>query len=72
MYGTFTGHPIFSKYFSSPINAGVLAMVLGLVLVPIVSMFTSVKDKKNVDKMFSCYDNKVTVHALTALEDEEK
>ena len=30
MYGTFTGHPIFSKYFSSPINAGVLAMVLVL------------------------------------------
>jgi solute:Na+ symporter, SSS family len=72
MYGTFTGHPIFSPYFSSPINAGVLAMALSLVLVPIVSLLSKVKNRQEVDKMFSCYDNKVTVHALTALEEEEK
>lgn len=71
MYGTFTGNHILPPYFTSPINAGVMAMVLGLVLVPIVSMFTHVNDKKAVDKMFSCYDNKVTVHAITSLIDEK-
>ena len=71
MYCTFTGKVFISRYFSSPINAGVLAMVLGLVVVPIVSLFTAPKDKARVDEMFTCYDRTVTVRAISSLEDSE-
>ena len=67
MFCTFTGRIFISPFFTSPINAGVLAMVLGLILVPVVSLFSKVKDKDAVNKMFSCYDHKVTVSAATAL-----
>lgn len=70
MYCTFTGKTFISPFFTSPINAGVLAMVLGLVLVPVVSLFSKVGDKEAVDKMFTCYDHKVTVSAATALTNE--
>ena len=74
MYCTFTGKTFLSPYFSSPINAGVLAMVLGLVLVPLVSLFTPVKDKEKVATMFTCYDRTVTVRASSSLAEnaEEK
>jgi SSS family solute:Na+ symporter len=69
MYGTFTKTVFISPYFSSPINAGVLAMLLGLVIVPIVSAFTRVKNKDKVEKMFDCYNREVTVRASTSLMD---
>ncbi|MGN1345508.1 MAG: sodium:solute symporter, partial [Eubacteriales bacterium] len=69
MICTFTGVPFINAYFSSPINAGVLAMVAGLILVPIVSLFTRKMDQKTVDSMFECYDKTVTVRASTSLED---
>ena len=72
MYGTFTGTTFISPYFSSPINAGVLSMVAGLVIVPIVSLFSKVKEQESVDKMFSCYNREVTVRASTSLMDENK
>ncbi|MFA5658713.1 MAG: sodium/solute symporter [Oscillospiraceae bacterium] len=40
----------------SPINAGVLAMLVGLIIVPIVSVFTKITDKKHIDEVFSCYN----------------
>ena len=58
-----------NTYFSSPINAGVLAMLSGLVVVPLVSLFTPKIDKKFVDKVFSCYNEKITVSKKNALED---
>ena len=70
MYCNFTGKTFLSAFFSSPINAGVLAMVLGLVLVPIVSLFGRVRNREEVDKMFACYDNTVTVRASTSLVDD--
>jgi len=70
MYGTFTKTTFISPYFSSPINAGVLAMVLGLVIVPLVSIFTKVKGQAEIGHMFSCYDRQVTVRATDALEEE--
>ena len=72
MYCTFTGKVFIDPFFTSPINAGVLAMVAGLVLVPIVSAFTRVADKAKVDDMFACYDRTVTVRASTALRDDEE
>lgn len=71
MYGTFTHTTFISPYFSSPINAGVLSMVAGLIIVPVVSLFTKVSEKEKVEKMFSCYDNQVTVHVSTSLSESE-
>ncbi|MBR0413895.1 MAG: sodium:solute symporter [Clostridia bacterium] len=65
---TFT-NPVMNYLFSTPINAGVLAMVAGLVLVPLVSLITPKLEKKKVDEMFSCYDDKVTVEITESLGD---
>ena len=64
-----TGNVFINTYFSSPINAGVLAMFSGLILVPLVSLFTPKMDKKYVDDVFECYNKKVTVSAKNSLED---
>ena len=45
-------------------------MVLGLILVPIVSLFTP-KPKIDVDGIFDCYEQPVTVSAKTSIEDED-
>lgn len=67
---TFLKVPFINAYFSSPINAGVLSMVLGLVLVPFVSLFTRKMDKTLVEEMYMCYNKTVNVPAKDALEDE--
>ncbi len=72
MYCTFTGKIFISPYFTSPINAGVLAMVLGLVIVPVVSLLTRVSRKEEVERMFGCYDTTVAVRATTALVDTQE
>lgn len=60
----------FMKYFfNSSINAGMLAMLVGLVIVPIVSLLTQKKVPAEVDKMFECYEKEVTVSIKTSLED---
>jgi SSS family solute:Na+ symporter len=71
MFCTFTGRQFLSPYFTSPITAGVLAMVLGLVLVPLVSLLTPKPDRAAVEEMFSCYSHTVRVPASTALEEKE-
>ena len=70
MICTFTGKVFITPFFSSPINAGVLAMICGLVLVPVVSLFTKKLDKKKTDEMFSCYDKTIVVHATTSLNEK--
>ena len=40
---------------ASPINAGALAMIVGLIAVPVVSALTKVKDTQSVDSIFECY-----------------
>ena len=59
---------MFLKFIASPINAGAIAMVIGLIVVPIVSFFTK-KPDIDIDSIFSCYDQKVTVSAKTSIED---
>ena len=58
-------HPI----FNSPINAGAAAMIAGLIIVPIVSFITPKMDKKVVDNIFTCYDEKVTITKKRSLEE---
>ena len=45
-------------------------MICGLVLVPVVSLFTKKLDKKKTDEMFSCYDKTIVVHATTSLNEK--
>ena len=72
MYCTFTGKTFLSPYFTSPINAGMLAMLLGLVVVPIVSLCSRQNRKAEVDEMFSCYSSTVRVRATDALSEEQQ
>ena len=67
---TVFGVTFINAYFSNPINAGMLAMVLGLVLVPLVSLFTRKMDKGLVDEMYMCYNRTVNVPAKDALEEK--
>ena len=55
----------------SPINAGAFCMIVGLILVPIVSLITPAPKKELVDSAFSCYEQKVTVRKSEALGDDE-
>lgn len=57
----------FPVIMQSPINCGAIAMLAGLVIVPIVSLFTPKPDKKLVDEAFACYDKETTVSQKTAL-----
>jgi len=61
----------FPALLRSPINAGAFCMLSGLVIVPVVSLFTAPPEKKLVDDAFSCYDLKVTVRQSEALGDAE-
>lgn len=58
---------VLSYLFASSIRSGVLAMVGGLVIVPVVSLFTKKQSKKEVDQMFACYDETVEVTAKKSL-----
>ena len=71
MFCNFTGRVFISPFFSSPINAGVLAMVAGLIIVPVVSIITKAPDRKVTDEMFSCYEQVVEVRAAAVLVDED-
>lgn len=57
----------FPVIMQSPINCGAIAMLAGLVIVPVVSLFTPKPDKKLVDDAFACYDKETTVSQKTAL-----
>ncbi len=59
--------PYFPTMLQSPINAGVIAMVGGLVLVPMVSLFTKKPDKNQVEEVFACYRKPVTVESKKSL-----
>ena len=72
MYCTFTGKTFISPYFTSPINAGMLAMLLGLVVVPVVSLCSRMSRKEAVEEMFGCYNSTVKVRATDALSEEQQ
>lgn len=57
----------FPVIMQSPINCGAIAMLAGLVIVPVVSLFTPKPDKDLVDDAFACYEQETTVSQKTAL-----
>ena len=61
---------MFFKFIASPINAGAIAMVLGLIAVPLVSLITPRPKNVNLDDIFSCYDEKVLVEKKIAITED--
>ena len=51
----------------SPINMGAIAMLGGLIIVPLVSLVTPKPDKKLVEDAFECYNKTTVVAQKTAL-----
>ncbi len=63
---------IFLKFIASPINCGAVAMVGGLVIIPIVSMITPKPKSDVMDKVFACYDEEVHVKKVLSLQEDEE
>ena len=61
---------MFFKFIASPINAGAVTMLAGLVIVPLVSLITPKLSKAKVDDIFKCYDEKVTIEKRYSLPEE--
>ena len=62
----------FPTLLQSPINAGAFCMLIGLIIVPVISLFTAKPDKDLVESAFACYNKEVMVHQSTSLSDEEE
>lgn len=63
---------MFFHFIASPINAGAIAMVAGLIVVPVVSFITPKLSGDKVNEIFECYEEKVTVEQKLVLTDEEE
>jgi SSS family solute:Na+ symporter len=61
----------FPAWLQSPINCGAFAMLAGLVIVPVISLFTPKPDQRIIDDAFSGYERKVTVTARESLGNRE-
>ena len=59
--------PEFPAIMQSPINSGAIAMLVGMIIVPVVSALTPAPDKDLVDNAFACYDKETTVPQSVAL-----
>ena len=59
--------PAFPVIMQSPINCGAIAMLAGLIIVPIISMVTPKPDKMLVDHAFAAYDRTAIVPQSVAL-----
>ncbi len=57
----------FPVLLQSPINAGAFAMIVGLMIVPVVSLFTKRPEAEMVEECFACYNKKVEVSQKRSL-----
>lgn len=62
----------FPSFLQSPINCGAFAMVVGLILVPVVSLVTPPPEASLTEEVFSCYEKKVMVPVTEALNGESR
>ena len=60
---------MFFKFIESPINAGAIAMAIGLIIVPIVSLITPKMKNEDVDSIFACLEETVTVRRKRSIEE---
>lgn len=59
--------PFFPEIIQSPINCGVVAMLGGLIIVPVFSLFTKKQSNECTDAIFECYQRDVTVKSKESL-----
>ena len=64
--------PFFGYIFKSSINSGVVAMLGGLVIVPLVSLITKKPEESIVNSAFSSYERTITVKAKDSLDYDEE
>ena len=62
---------MFLHYIASPINAGAVSMIVGLIIVPLVSFLTPRMDSQDINSIFSCYDNLVEATTRKVLPDDQ-
>lgn len=67
MLGVILFKSAFPTILQSPINAGAFCMLVGLVIVPVVSLITPKLKKEKTEEIFACYEKKVTVPAKDAI-----
>lgn len=65
------GAKVLPPLLQSPINAGAFCMIAGLVIVPVVSVFTRKPEEAFVEEAFNTYKKKVVVPQEEALSEEE-
>lgn len=53
---------MFFHFIASPINAGAVAMVAGLIVVPVVSLLTPRMKKERLTEIFFCYQEEKVLH----------
>ena len=58
---------ILPVWMRSPIACGAMAMLIGLIIVPVVSLLSKAPDRMFVDDCFACYDKPTVVEQKTAL-----
>lgn len=56
--------------FKNSLYSGVVAMLGGLIIVPIVSLCTQKRRPQNTDELFACYDTEIVVPAKSSLENK--
>ena len=59
----------FPEILQSPINCGVIAMLGGFIIVPLVSLVTKKPNSDMLEDIFSCYNETVTVYKKSSLSD---
>ena len=70
MLANVVAKPLFPAVLQSPINAGAFCIIAGLIIVPVVSLFTPRPDRELVDHVFSCYERKVVVTVKDSIGDQ--
>ena len=63
---------MFFNWIGSPINAGAIAMLVSLVVVPLVSFVTKKPEDALLDRVFSCYSKTVSAPSSRVLEAPEE
>ncbi len=69
MLGNIFCNGLYPAILRSPINAGVFCMLSGLVIVPVVSLFTKKPHQGHIQQVFSCYDRTVVVSVTDSIGD---
>lgn len=61
---------MYFNYISSPITAGAIAMIAGLIIVPVVSLFSPALPNEHIQKVFFCYEEKIQVSKKKAISEK--